>query len=168
MAFMPIVLVKLLILYIVVNLNNAYFIRETYDDVLPDLLEKSVSKRKIKDDIVDYSLDPISNQNYLVKNDVKKDTNSKIGDMKNHKGRTKKSIGKTTQKRTTKLPAKNTETIWESWTPWSTCSVTCGKGRNIRWRHCRKNCRDVETEMEEKACQMPACPQKLFGLIKLE
>lgn len=55
---------------------------------------------------------------------------------------------------------------WGPWTKWSTCSVTCGKGRKIRWRHCAADCKDAETEMEEKTCQLPACkPGKLFGVI---
>lgn len=46
---------------------------------------------------------------------------------------------------------------WGSWTDWSHCSVSCGKGRRIRWRQCViKDC-DAETEMEEKSCQMPEC-----------
>ncbi|KAL1516990.1 hypothetical protein ABEB36_000813 [Hypothenemus hampei] len=56
---------------------------------------------------------------------------------------------------------------WNKWTDWSTCSVSCGKGRLIRWRHCRDNCNDIETEMEEISCQLPECPRKLFGFIKL-
>lgn len=56
---------------------------------------------------------------------------------------------------------------WYKWTKWSSCSVTCGKGREIRWRNCKENCKDVEIEMEEKSCQLPACPQKLFGIINL-
>ncbi|XP_022904337.2 uncharacterized protein [Onthophagus taurus] len=57
---------------------------------------------------------------------------------------------------------------WGKWTNWSPCSVSCGKGREIRWRHCLENCDIAETEMEEKTCQLPACgPSKLFGVIKL-
>ncbi|XP_050312343.1 uncharacterized protein LOC126747637 [Anthonomus grandis grandis] len=56
---------------------------------------------------------------------------------------------------------------WKKWTEWSACSVTCGKGRIIRWRHCKKSCEDVETEMEERSCQMPECARTLFGLFKL-
>jgi hypothetical protein len=51
---------------------------------------------------------------------------------------------------------------WGRWLDWSSCSVTCGKGRQIRWRHCLRDCEEVETEMEEKACQLPACPPRKF------
>ena len=51
---------------------------------------------------------------------------------------------------------------WDRWTDWSSCSVTCGKGRQIRWRHCIRECYIAETEMEEKACQLPACPPVKF------
>ncbi|XP_067211735.1 uncharacterized protein [Linepithema humile] len=51
---------------------------------------------------------------------------------------------------------------WSRWMDWSSCSVTCGKGRQIRWRHCLRDCNDAETEMEEKACQLPACPPGKF------
>lgn len=62
----------------------------------------------------------------------------------------------------------NKKAKWGEWTDWSACSVTCGKGREIRWRHCKEDCDDVETEMEEKTCQLPACgPGKLFGVINL-
>ncbi|KAF7269316.1 hypothetical protein GWI33_017639 [Rhynchophorus ferrugineus] len=59
------------------------------------------------------------------------------------------------------------ETKWHKWTDWSVCSVTCGKGRSIRWRHCSQNCKEAETEMEEMACQLPECPRPLFGMFKL-
>ena len=51
---------------------------------------------------------------------------------------------------------------WDRWTDWSGCSVTCGKGRQIRWRQCIRDCRVAETEMEEKTCQLPACPPGKF------
>lgn len=51
---------------------------------------------------------------------------------------------------------------WGRWMDWSSCSVTCGKGRQIRWRHCLRDCHDAETEMEEKTCQLPACPPGKF------
>lgn len=56
---------------------------------------------------------------------------------------------------------------WGRWMDWSSCSVTCGKGRQIRWRHCLRDCTDAETEMEEKACQLPACPPgKFLGIFR--
>ncbi|XP_025269734.1 uncharacterized protein LOC112639558 [Camponotus floridanus] len=56
---------------------------------------------------------------------------------------------------------------WGRWMDWSSCSVTCGKGRQIRWRHCLHDCTDAETEMEEKACQLPACPPgKFLGIFR--
>ncbi|CAH2016508.1 unnamed protein product [Acanthoscelides obtectus] len=61
----------------------------------------------------------------------------------------------------------NEQQKWDNWSPWSSCSVSCGKGRTIRWRHCLESCDGIETEMRERSCQLPACPQKLFGIIKL-
>lgn len=47
---------------------------------------------------------------------------------------------------------------WEEWTEWSPCSVSCGKGRQIRWRHCiAHQCSSGDMEMREKSCQLPAC-----------
>lgn len=57
--------------------------------------------------------------------------------------------------------------VWHKWTEWSPCSVTCGKGREIRWRHCAKHCHGIETEMLEKPCQLPACSGKLFGILNI-
>ncbi|KOX69366.1 hypothetical protein WN51_05529 [Melipona quadrifasciata] len=51
---------------------------------------------------------------------------------------------------------------WGKWTDWSSCSVTCGKGRQIRWRYCLRDCSTAETEMEENPCQLPACPPGKF------
>lgn len=62
---------------------------------------------------------------------------------------------------------KRTKRVWSEWSPWTPCSVSCGRGRMIRWRHCLKNCDGIETEMEEKICQLPCCRSKLFGLINL-
>lgn len=53
---------------------------------------------------------------------------------------------------------------WGSWTDWSHCSVSCGKGRRIRWRQCVIRDCDAETEMQEKACQMPECSP--FGIFR--
>ncbi|KAG8233837.1 hypothetical protein J437_LFUL006860 [Ladona fulva] len=50
---------------------------------------------------------------------------------------------------------------WEEWTSWSQCSVTCGKGRQIRWRHCvLQECIVADSEMEEKMCNLRPCSPK--------
>ncbi|KZC08404.1 hypothetical protein WN55_09308 [Dufourea novaeangliae] len=67
------------------------------------------------------------------------------------------SMPKTIRRETEKSQRK-----WGTWTDWSSCSVTCGKGRQIRWRYCLHDCSTAETEMEEKACQLPACPPGKF------
>lgn len=64
--------------------------------------------------------------------------------------------------RTQSRTRRKSQRKWGRWMDWSSCSVTCGKGRQIRWRHCLRDCDDVETEMEEKACQLPACPPGKF------
>nr|CAI5836295.1 unnamed protein product [Callosobruchus analis] len=66
-----------------------------------------------------------------------------------------------------RIEKSNEKQKWDDWSHWSGCSVSCGKGRIIRWRHCIDSCDGIETEMQERACQLPACPQKLFGIIKL-
>ncbi|OAD52695.1 hypothetical protein WN48_00398, partial [Eufriesea mexicana] len=76
-------------------------------------------------------------------------------------------------RRVSKMPSSTSRTVrketeptsdhkWGKWTDWSSCSVTCGKGRQIRWRYCLRDCSTAETEMEEKACQLPACPPGKF------
>ncbi|KAK9739454.1 Thrombospondin type 1 domain [Popillia japonica] len=35
----------------------------------------------------------------------------------------------------------NKKQRWGKWTNWSPCSVSCGKGREIRWRHCLEKLR---------------------------
>lgn len=61
-----------------------------------------------------------------------------------------------------RIPRQKSDRKWGRWLDWSSCSVTCGKGRQIRWRHCLRNCEEAETEMEEKTCQYPACPPGRF------
>ncbi|XP_049818757.1 uncharacterized protein LOC126264509 isoform X2 [Aethina tumida] len=54
---------------------------------------------------------------------------------------------------------------WENWNEWTPCSVTCGRGRKIRWRHCLQGCDGVETEMQEKTCQLPDCVRGIFSVL---
>ncbi|XP_022910344.1 isthmin-2-like [Onthophagus taurus] len=48
--------------------------------------------------------------------------------------------------------------IWDQWGKWSPCSVTCGIGKIIRWRHCvGGGCAAGEKEAQIKTCTLPAC-----------
>ncbi|KAK9888612.1 hypothetical protein WA026_000842 [Henosepilachna vigintioctopunctata] len=92
-----------------------------------------------------------------------------INKLKDYREKREKTRDITEGKYSEKVPlrSKRTKRVWGNWSNWTSCSVTCGRGRMIRWRHCLKNCEDIETEMEEKMCQLPSCQTKLFGLINL-
>ena len=55
---------------------------------------------------------------------------------------------------------------WASWSPWSSCDVTCGKGKLLRQRLCNNpapqngglDCPGKGTEI--KKCRMKLCPGK--------
>ncbi|XP_072397020.1 uncharacterized protein [Diabrotica undecimpunctata] len=134
------------IILLLLHIHVGYFLED--EEKYIDLPKKLIFKR----DVITAST---SQRNWLQTQDIKK--SQKREDKKDTKTKSTQIVATT----------KSTEPRWDQWTQWSPCSVSCGKGRNIRWRHCRENCREAETEMEEKSCQMPACPQKLFGLIKL-
>lgn len=41
---------------------------------------------------------------------------------------------------------------------WSDCSVSCGVGKSVRWRHCVSNgCADGEKEAQIRTCTMKPC-----------
>ncbi|KAM9369812.1 adhesion G protein-coupled receptor B2 [Phaethornis superciliosus] len=52
--------------------------------------------------------------------------------------------------------------VWEEWSPWSLCSVTCGRGARTRTRRCvaaqrgGKGCEGPE--LQAKPCSMAGCP----------
>ncbi|KAL0125694.1 hypothetical protein PUN28_004636 [Cardiocondyla obscurior] len=48
--------------------------------------------------------------------------------------------------------------IWDHWGNWSTCSVTCGIGKIVRWRHCIGGyCSLGEKKAQMKTCTFAAC-----------
>ena len=64
--------------------------------------------------------------------------------------------------------------VWKEWTPWSACSVTCGKGVISRTRQClvNKECKKDPNDkgVMEQECDMGGClvpdPDKDFVAVQ--
>ncbi|XP_076764373.1 uncharacterized protein LOC143431485 [Xylocopa sonorina] len=128
----------------------------------PNVVQKCVSTNRVEPRarIVERKAGPVKNPD-----------ERKVVGTANKNVERKRSVGsrrvvKMSSPGTSKVVRKQAETKsgrkWGKWTDWSSCSVTCGKGRQIRWRYCLRDCSTAETEMEEKACQLPACPPGKF------
>ncbi|XP_034193090.2 uncharacterized protein LOC117610150 [Osmia lignaria lignaria] len=65
-----------------------------------------------------------------------------------------------------KVTNKDTENhgeLWDNWSNWSKCSVTCGNGRQVRWRHCLAgDCTKGLKKAQMKTCRQKQCGSKTF------
>lgn len=58
---------------------------------------------------------------------------------------------------------KREDKVWGPWETWSPCSVTCGDGRSIKYRHCiSESCGYEEKEAQIRPCHMKPCKTKYF------
>ncbi|XP_011704222.1 PREDICTED: uncharacterized protein LOC105459691 [Wasmannia auropunctata] len=52
---------------------------------------------------------------------------------------------------------------WDNWSIWSACSVSCGQGRQVRWRHCSSaDCIEGLKKAQLRSCHLKDCSTKGF------
>ena len=54
--------------------------------------------------------------------------------------------------------------VLSTWSGWTTCSVTCGSGKQTRTRTCHQNCNHVPNGdlTQTQNCEERGCPGKLL------
>lgn len=59
---------------------------------------------------------------------------------------------------------KREDKMWGPWEAWSPCSVSCGEGRSIKYRHCISDtCGYEEKEAQIRPCHMKPCKTNYFS-----
>ncbi|XP_070512007.1 uncharacterized protein [Cardiocondyla obscurior] len=61
------------------------------------------------------------------------------------------------------LPLTVDSVSWGNWSIWTACSVTCGRGRQVRWRHCLSaDCIKGLKKAQLRNCRLQDCSAKGF------
>ena len=68
------------------------------------------------------------------------------------------------------LPLTADWAAWDNWSIWSACSVSCGQGRQVRWRHCLSaDCTKGLKKAQLKSCHLKDCGTKgILGWLGLK
>ncbi|XP_076646254.1 TATA-box binding protein associated factor 11 isoform X2 [Halictus rubicundus] len=58
---------------------------------------------------------------------------------------------------------------WDEWGNWNMCSVTCGNGRQVRWRHCSaKDCTKGLKKAQIKPCRLKKCDKNILNWLGIK